>query len=1459
MSFLGYSEIEAVKFRINGDREIRESAYVLIESKEQFKGNDPYPTGVNDAALGTTSRSYNCHTCLNTNQVCPCHGGYYNLRIPVINPLVPQERRKWLKAVCHYCGALIASRAQLNKYPRSTRFEHAVKLATASKDKKAIFCSVCKNQHWAIERDKENKYDDIFPTRKQYELKELKRKQIIFPHNEREIYSRITRELIDYLNFDKDYNPNNFTNKAMSIPPVSIRPNLKKYGSTRKRNNDLTSILQHIITENESMPEIIPAEFNMEDRTHQELAEKIYNFNKDIFNYVKGSADADESKAGGSFGYLVGNKWAVSVIGKLKGKTGYPRGVLLGKRVFKVMRAVITGNPEIQISQVGVSRRLAKKIPIPETVWSYNMDEMMTYYLNGSKKYPGCRGITKRGTTRFLDIDAQNKPTLEEGDIIWRHMTTNDIALYNRQPSLTDTAYCAHTLAVIEDSNLEIKHNYSFQMNVIACANYNADFDGDQMNIIVPSCQMARTELALISRIDSKFISSKTSTPMNGQEQDSILGCYLMTRNTTRIDRPHAMQLYAKTNLTPSFPNKPIMTGREVIELMLPPINYKNMASSYKEDFAPFANYDPADIQVVIKNGKILSGVLDKSSIGATANSIFHVINGDYGSRRTISLIYDMQQIALAYLEQCGNSLNVNDFTISEESQQKIRDIESGVLLQSAQLTEKLNRGEIIPPIGKTVMQFYEEQQIAILDTMDIYIEPIMRSINTRANNLYRMVMSGSKGKLVNMYNINASIGQVTINGERVRKNFGYNRSMPWYARFDENPKSRGFISRSYILGQSPEEIYTNAVNSRYDIITKALSTSITGEKNRDGVKNLESLIINNHRFITINQQIVSFVYGDIAADLTKQEFVKMPWVFATNAQMRERYRYHALDNIRDKEVMQIFEDEFARIMTARDEFRRQCMLFESHYKMHPLSDLRPVNVNIVRYVEESLTIYKDKVGEKGTLMSINELAEAVRAVHEYCQIELPYVYFNRYYRAAKRHIPSHVQSSLTNMRSLIYAHLCSNVLETIDLATLRLIFEKISAKYLDSLISYGSCQGIVAAQCVCEPLSQYMLDSHHRSVSGGTKKDGIKKFGEYQGVKDTRASAGAYMILRLLDEYSNNKFTVQQVASNIETIYLRTITRSMYVYFEEYGKPTHPRFADHAAFIREFEQYSISKPPKDLANWCIVVLLDKSAMILKNISIEDIVTTMKLKHPDLYIVYSSENTKSGQLFLRIYFRTRLFRKEKIITDKIVVRLAKSLADGSLRGTPNIRSAVLIRDNHSRVNADGGVEPVTDAWAIEAAGSNLEQVALNNYLDHTKTQTDNIVETFELLGIGAARAKIRINFIDILSATGKINDANIDVYVDAMTCLGKLSPIAKRTGPKDREPHNILLRVGDSHLVQNLVEGALGCYTNPIYGVSAPLMLGSIPRIGTLYNDVCINTEFVQKNAPKQDDVLDNL
>ncbi len=1405
---LYHSHIAGVSFQLNSSQSIKDNSFVQVKSHDLFYGNTPYPGGVVDAHMGTTDNAYMCMTCHSSKRDCVGHPGHIELKYPVYSPPGVGEMRKWIRLICFRCGYPCIPPELYAHFPAETRLSDASKIARTANRK----CYRCMTVHPLIKKDKERN-ERLALVKEFWKDKVRESREPLYPHEVELVLSRITDETVIALGRSlASHASNTLVLRNIPVPAVMIRPDSKKAGG-RSTNDDLTTMLQIITKKNDALPPIVPAQIDIK------LEKAIYDLNNAYYDFVKASGEGAMNSLGS----------------RLKGKMGRFRKNQLGKRVRMMCRGTIMGDASLQIDEVGVPLVFARTVQIPEIVQSYNKRRLMGYVLNGTKQYPGASRIIDGATGQELIVDSLRDPELKTGDVVMRDIIDGDHVNFNRQPSLKPSNISTHFVKVLRDPRFK-----TLMMNILACVLYNADFDGDQMNLIISSGIDARNEIAQLSAVSNWFVSHAHSSPSIGQADDSVIGMAKLTRSDMYFDKFHAMKLFQKVTVKPDFIDYPAagITGRGLVSLTLArtPINFTRTPQWYNPNMAARIAYDPTEIRVEIDQGVVKTGILDKKSIGKdAAGGIYHIIANEYGARAALTCIYDHQQLAIANTLLQGATIGIGDITVDAAAKREIDATIADIINKSRLISDELQNGEIVPPIGKTIEGFYEERQINTLAVFEDFTDPILRAINPETNNLFWLVMTGSKGKLNNMMSMMSAGGQKLVNGERVRPKFGFKRTLAYFPRFDLSPASRGFIANSFLSGMTSAEYIFDAMAARFDLISKALSTSITGEQNRNSVKNLESMIADNMRWCMKNARVVQMAYGEDFLDPRYVELVWFPTVMISDAAFLKTYSHNA-------------HTAFFEIMKAdRARYRAIFLRVEDMNTKEMISDRRRMPVDVGRIVADICRENADK------LEDVTDVTEQVAAVEALCS-GIAYVLINEIQERLRTPIPDYIRAACWLLTMLIRSYLHPNAIiaARITPAVLGLIIAKIRLTYARALIAPGTAVGIIAAMSFSEPLTQYMLDAHHRSATGGTSKSPVIKTKELIGARATARLTNPMMLIPVLPEFAADKERVQEIANNVEMMRLEQFVQTWQIFVERYGTPVHSKYAHEAEMIADFAVTNpLIKVPGDLTRWCIRFALDRTSMILKNMSIELIVDRIRELFPDVHVVYTPETADA--LVIRVYMRSTMFKAA--ITVAAVRSVKDSLVSTIIRGIEGIKTTSVVVMLRNKVAEDGSIVRDTARWGIATTGTNLVGAMLHSQLDSGKIITDAVQEIASVLGIEAARQAIVSGLRGLID---NINHRHYLSYADEMTATGRVTSI-ESTGLKTREASNVLLRMGFTSPIVVMEDAAVSAAQDAVTGITAPLLVGSVPRIGTLYNTFHVNAEFVKANVKQPDDVLDAL
>jgi DNA-directed RNA polymerase beta' subunit len=964
-------------------------------------------------------------------------------------------------------------------------------------------------------------------------------------------------------------------------------------------------------------------------------------------------------------------------------------------------------------------------------------------------------------------------------------------------------------------------------------------------------------------RVARWLISPQNQSPLCGAFQDGLIGLAELTKDGIHFNKWHAMNVLADIftpDLDYDFPDQ-TYTNRNLVSRLLPKINLLNREPTmYKAAYAPLLKYNPQDIKVNIIRGELKSGILDKSTSGqGVMGSIFHIIANEYGNDKSLETIYNLQQIVHRFFLYHGFTVGIRDINISNTAMKEVKRRVASMILESRKITQRLNTGKLIAPIGMTLYEFNEIEQQNALTAGDDFVNPIFADIDLESNHMARLILTGSKGKVPNFIDLNGALGTLTINGKRFGPQAGWGRTSPFFVRYDTEPAASGFISASYREGIQSDVYPFVAGQARHGLISNALSTSITGYQNRISIKNLETILVDNLRKATKGRDVVQALYAECGIDPSKTEKIKFPTIMMSNAQLEEQY--HTKLSLVDKKYRSqateaILDDEFEQIKTDRQTFREAFMLMEDHNpKEYVMSDSRQLPVNIIRIIDDTVYNYQSLVDKLDPLDRVLDPVYCTKLVKELCA-NISYAYLNEIQQRNGMRIPQHIQTATKLLQIALRSYLSTSYLlkKGVINHLLDIIVQKIVFQFKKSLIDAGSTVGILAAQCISEPMTQYVLDSKHRTGGqGGTKTNAIVRIQEILNVKDTLAMKNPHMMIMPKLEYETDKTKVQEIANHIEMMQFERFVTKTNIFFEEYGKPTHPDYQSEAKIIQQIERHNVGqKIPADLAKWCIRFTLDKEELILKSMKLETIVLAIRKAYPQVYLIYTPEN--ADNLFIRCYLRNSMFKHTSQYYEDIVLPMMHKIKLVIVRGIKDIIATQVIDILKHIPNVDGSLE-LKKVYGIVTTGTNLTEVLQNAYIDPYRTQSDSLEEIERIFGIVAARNKI-INEMKI--ALDGLNSIHCSIFADTMAMSGKVGSIQK-TGLEQREMANVTLRLSFQTPVQIIQDAAINSMTDRISGISGNLIMGAMSVMGTTYNSVAVNEEFVKQNTSTIDNVLEEL
>jgi DNA-directed RNA polymerase subunit A' len=862
--------IEKIKFGLLSPDEIRKmSAARIITADTYDEDGLPIPSGLMDQRLGTIEPGQRCQTCGNLVSNCMGHFGHIELARPVIHVGYAKKVLKVLRSICPECSRLMLTEEEKEKF-RQEQVKHRKIFFEGDEDAaKIVFKRARKAKNCPYCGAKKKKIIIEKPTTF-YEEEEGKGSRRITPI---EILERL-KKMNDVDLRILGISPENarlewvvFT--VLPIPPVCARPSITLDSGIRSED-DLTHKLVDVIRINQRLRENIDA--GAPHLIVEDLWELLqYHITTYFDNQVSGIPPA-RHRSGRALRTLTQ---------RLKGKEGRFRSNLSGKRVDFSARSVISPNPYISINDVGVPIEIAKILTIPTNVNDWNIEEMKQMVLNGPFKHPGANYIIRNDRRRIDLRYVKNRKIIADmlapGFTIERHLNDGDLVLFNRQPSLHRMSIMAHEVKIMEGR--------TFRLNLTVCPPYNADFDGDEMNLHVPQSEEARTEAELLLKVQEHILSPRFGGPILGGIQDFISSVFQFTSKESLYNKNDTLKLlysgdvyknnphFKLDQLTPVTSDpEPMYSGKQIFSTLFPDDLNIKVKSKFCKKCEVCEEEDCAyDAYVVIKNGHLITGTIDENSFGAMqSNSILQRIIKDHGNALGRQFLDSATKMLLYVIRQNGMTMGLDEVYVHGHAYEEIQNILEEANKESQKLIKAFNENDtkiLRRAPGRSMRETLELRIRQVLaEARKKAEETAAEFIGDEAHSVI-MTKSGARGNILNLGQMSAVVGQQAIRGERINRGYSM-RTLPHFKINDLSPKSRGFVSSSYRNGLKPEEFFFHAMGGREGLVDTAVRTSTSGYMQRRLVNALQDMVVENDGTVrNSDKNVIQFRFGDDGID----------------------------------------------------------------------------------------------------------------------------------------------------------------------------------------------------------------------------------------------------------------------------------------------------------------------------------------------------------------------------------------------------------------------------------------------------------------------------------------------------------------------------------------------------------------------------------------------------------------
>ncbi len=855
--------IKSIRFALLSPDVIRSMSVMEITTSETYdEAGRPMVGGLMDRRLGVVEPGSRCETCGNPPDRCPGHFGRIELARPVIHVEYARYIHELLRATCRECGRVLLTDEEIEKYrKRLERLRVRWKLLAdrlieriRKRAMERTTCPHCGAKQYKVRFERPYAF---------YEEKENGVLEKLDPIKIRERLEKIPDGDLELLGWDpKVARPEWAVLTVLPVPPPQVRPSIQLETGQRSED-DLTHKLVDIVRVNEKLRTAI--ESGAPSSVVDQLWDLLQYHVATYFNNELPNLPPVKHRSGRPLKTLAQ---------RLKGKEGRFRGSLSGKRVDFSARTVISPDPNLSINEVGVPMDVARILTVPMQVTEWNMDLARQLVLNGPEVWPGANYVVypdgRRVDLRYFRDRRELANKLAPGFIVERHLMNGDIVLFNRQPSLHRMSIMGHLVRVLPGR--------TFRLHLAVCPPYNADFDGDEMNLHVPQNEEARAETRTLMIVQNHIITPRYGGPIIGARQDYITGGYLLTSKGSFINKELLMYLLAAANYDGGIEEPAIMhprelwTGKQVISMLLPKdLNWVQPTAIKESCKDPYNCY--TDEYIIVVNGYMATGVLDKKSIGAEqVDSLWHVIVKRYGNDYARKWVDSILRALLRFLDLRGFTMGIDSLEMPLDSYNELTKLYEDSEKKVLEYIQRFREGKLEAEPGLTIEETLENDITIELSRAREAAARIVEKYINKDGDAYIMAKTGARGSIVNITQMVAMLGQQTIRGERFKRGF-YGRTTAHFEPGDLGPMAKGFVRNNFKTGLTPLEFFFHAAGGRDGLVDTAVRTAQSGYMQRRLINALQDIYVAYDGTVrNASGSIIQTRYAEDGIDVSKSD-----------------------------------------------------------------------------------------------------------------------------------------------------------------------------------------------------------------------------------------------------------------------------------------------------------------------------------------------------------------------------------------------------------------------------------------------------------------------------------------------------------------------------------------------------------------------------------------------------------
>lgn len=1480
-----YPRIKAIKYGILSPEEVELLAPKVISDNTVYAKNLPKLNGPNDPALGPSDRRVRCFTCFNTWFGCPGHHGIIRLPIHVYHVGFVDFVYKILQSFCWNCSVPLcdANNSRLKTANASQR--SIVQFTQVFIMGRGRFkCQACQAPQpkyskvgMVISRTFKPKQLETIGMMSPILLELAQRK--FTPSDAHEILRNISDADCKLMGVDpKKSHPSWMIFQNVAVLPPNARPAIMaSEGSKRRGQDDITSQTQDIIkacrtlrkailkTQDESLfarkpkgkakpkkqeeeddslmtvagegpeddsvnihiptaefmaPTNFLGDFQVTDvnalrfalpkevltvsayqaaaiwEAYPVLCEKLQNSVTILYDNSGKYAPQARQRTGGA---------KKSLMDRIVGKQGRIRGNLVAKRVDMSARTVIIPDASLDVDELGIPHAFATVLTLQEDVNNKNLHRLTAAVrlgngvLNGASRILHASGEMVQ--LQLVDDASRAKIQLQVGDTVERHLLDGDRVVFNRQPSLHKLSVMVHRIRLIAGLAIAVP--------LAVVEPYNADFDGDEMNVHVLQSMLANAEAAELMAVSRNVMNPQNNQPCLSLVQDVRVGGMLLTGRDTVLDRDMMHQcmgvirypVAGKERMPPlagvDAAGQPFWTGKQLVSLILPGIFIEKWVRGAEPPVGPD---DPQERYVLIENGVLLHGTLCKATLGTGTGGITHRICTAFGQEAAIRFLSDFQRVVYKWMPTRGLTMGLGDCTIPAHVQQKIDQTAGELNMRVAAFTR-----EVVHLREHMTVTEAARVEAGILTMLTSNVDYASRLVisdmeATGAMGGFRaMVQSGSKGNTNNIAQVMAYLGQQVVDGNRIRPSYISNKTLPMFAAGAHSAAARGFILNSYLTGMEPHEFFNHMQAGREGLVATAVKTAETGYKYRSMAKGQETNIVQWDGTVRNAQNyIIEFVAGGDGMDPTRVERVSMPVLSMDNASIAAEL---------EGDVALI-----TKVLLLRDTMRTA--LLTLLYRELSTKVLLPLNIadEIIR-IRFELQHKKTKFATDTAPSSHDEYMAVTKELLEKLVAMLPSREASTALQLAVLWCCRPVALRAAGINAYTYKHVLAN---------------EIQQRTIEALVQPGESVGIVAAQSIGEPSTQFTLDAFHQAGQMQRRLSlGVPRLKELLHASERISTPSMVVPLR---EARVSKAEADRLGRSLQFLCVDQVLHSSYVQYDPPGDgvstPLTYMYKDrelmeHTAALFGPEATVCSK----LSPWVIRLVLNRSVLMEHSKTPEDVAREIsKQLATSLFMIIFAQPNMSNWV-LRIRLIGDVAEKE---CRTFHARVRSSVLLGGIDG---IRDARALELKRSIVGPEGAI--LSDMqMVIDTGGSALMRIATRDWADWENTATNDVQEVARSLGMCAARALLFAELDRVISYDGGyVDPRHLKALINTMTHRGYVMAMTRHG--INRVDFSVLQRASYEEPVDMIQQAALTSERDDLNGMCQAILAGQKVPIGT--------------------------